>query len=298
LVTRRPHTSVIQTLTSRTLTTRLTPAVLVLLAATLMIFHKMDALPVEQLRISITDKMTPVMNAVSEPFVRLTDSFDGIATLRQLRAENMQLREENAKLQKWYENALRYQAENQSFRELLNVKADPDLTYVTTRVVSDPGGSFVKSVLLPVGTNDGVTKGNAVMSGQGLVGRVTEAGSRSARVLLVTDLNSHIPVTIQNTRTKAILAGKNVELLKLERLPIDSGLTVGQRIVTSGDGGQLPPDVPIGVIVEVGADGVWVKPLSEIEKITYVQVINADVDRGLSTGEIAAPIDQHSRKRK
>lgn len=298
MVSHRQHKSVLQALPMRTLTTRLTPAVLILLAVTLMVFHKMDALPVEQMRVALTDKMTPVMTAVSSPFVALTDSFDGIATLRQLRAENMQLREENAKLQKWYENALRYQAENQSFRELLNVKADPALTYVTTRVVSDPGGSFVKSVLLPVGTNDRVSKGDAVMSGQGLIGRVTEAGDRSARVLLVTDLNSHIPVIIQNTRTKAILAGKNTDLLKLERLPIDSGLTVGQRVVTSGDGGQLPPDVPIGVIVEVGADGVFVKPLSEIEKITYVQVINADADRGLSTGEISSPVDKHSSKRK
>lgn len=290
MVSRRPYKTALQTLPIRTIGSRFTPAVLILFAVTLMIFHKMDALPVERMRLAVTDAMAPVMTAVSEPFVTLTESFDGVATLRQLRAENIQLKSENAKLQKWYENALRYQAENQSFRELLNVKADPTLAYVTTRVVSDPGGAFVKSVLLPVGTADRVAKGNAVMSGQGLVGRVTEAGTRSSRVLLVSDLNSHIPVIIQNTRTKAILAGKNRDLLKLERLPIDSGLSVGQRVVTSGDGGQLPADIPIGVIVEVGQDGVYVKPLADIEKITYVQVVNADADRSLVTGEITPPM--------
>jgi rod shape-determining protein MreC len=162
---------------------------------------------------------------------------------------------------------------------------------VTTRVVSDPGGSFVKSVLLPVGNADNVSKGNAVMSGRGLIGRVTEVGERSARVLLITDLNSRIPVVVQNTRTHAILAGKNTGLLRLERLPIDSSLTVGQRIVTSGDGGQLPPDIPIGTVVEVGPGGVVVQPLADIETVTYVQVINAKMDRALVTGEItpAAP---------
>ena len=267
----------------------MTPAVLVLVALSLMLFHRLDVLPVEKIRMAVTDVMVPLMKTVSEPFVAMTESFNGVVTLRQLRAENMRLKEENIKLQKWYENALRFQAENQAFRNLLNVKADPALSYVTTRVVSDPGGAFVKSVLLPVGAQDKVMKGNAVMSGNGLIGRVTEAGTRSSRVLLITDLNSRLPVMVQNTRTKAILAGKNTELLKLERLPIDSGLSVGQRIVTSGDGGQLPADIPIGVIVEVGKSGVFVKPLTDIEKVTYVQIINADIDQNLVTGEIVPP---------
>lgn len=273
----------------------MTPAVLVLVALSLMLFHRLDVLPVEKIRVAVTDTMVPVMKAVSEPFVAMTESFNGVVTLRQLRAENMRLKEENIKLQKWYENALRFQAENQAFRNLLNVKADPALSYVTTRVVSDPGGAFVKSVLLPVGGQDKVVKGNAVMSGSGLIGRVTEAGNRSSRVLLITDLNSRLPVMVQNTRTKAILAGKNTELLKLERLPIDSGLSVGQRIVTSGDGGQLPADIPIGVIVEVGKNGVFVKPLTDIEKVTYVQVINADIDQNLVTGNITPPVPDTPR---
>lgn len=270
----------------RSLTGRLTPAVLILLCVTLVAFHKTGTLPVERLRVSVTDFMAPVLAAVSKPFAVVADSFDGLTTIRELKADNMRLREENAKLQLWYESALKLQAENQSFRELLNVKADPALVFVTARVISDPGGAFVKSFLLPVGKKDGVHEGNAVLSGHGLIGRVVEAGNQSARVLLVTDLNSRIPVMVQNTRTRAILAGKNGDLLQLERLPIDSGLTVGQRIVTSGDGGQLPADIPIGTIVEIGPKGVWVQPLTNIHKVTYVQVINTSVDPGLMTGDL------------
>jgi rod shape-determining protein MreC len=285
-VTRGSRKDTFQAMTIRSLALRLTPAALILFSLTLMVFYKVDSLPVERLRVAMTDFMAPVMSAVSKPFAAASDSFDGIRTMRELKAENIRLREDNVKLQQWYEAALKLQAENQSFRELLNVKADPALVFVTARIISDPGGAFVKSVLLPVGTAHNVGKGNAVMSGHGLIGRVVEAGSQSARVLLITDLNSRIPVMVQNTRTRAILAGRNTDLLRLERLPIDSGLSVGQRIVTSGDGGQLPADIPIGTIVDIGPEGVLVRPLTVIERVTYVQVINTSTDPALVTGAL------------
>jgi rod shape-determining protein MreC len=289
LSSHRPQKTVIQSVPLKTVTVRATPIALVLISLALMTLHKADTLPVERFRAATMDMVAPVLTAVSAPFTAMADNIDSVTNMRDLKAQNIRLEEENVRLQKWYEAALKLQAENQSFRELLNVKADPALAFVTARVISDAGGSFVKSVLLPVGAHDRVQKGNAVMSGHGLVGRVMEVGQSSSRVLLVTDLNSHIPVILQNTRTKAILAGKNQDLMKLERLPPDSGMTVGTRVVTSGDGGQLPPDLPVGTIVSVGADGVWVKPISDIEKLAYVQVVNADVDQTLVTGDIASP---------
>lgn len=285
---RRNRKETFQAVTLRSLALRLTPAVLVLFSLTLMIFYKVDSLPVERLRVTVTDLVSPVLDAASRPFSVAADSFDGVRTMRELKAENIRLREDNIKLEKWYEAALKLQAENQSFRELLNVKADPTLVFVTARIISDPGGAFVKSVLLSVGTAQNVNKGNAVMSGHGLVGRVVEVGRQSSRVLLVTDLNSRIPVMVQNTRTRAILAGRNTDLLRLERLPIDSGLSIGQRVVTSGDGGQLPPDIPVGTIVDIGPEGVLVRPLAAIEKVTYVQVINTSMDPALISGDLAA----------
>jgi rod shape-determining protein MreC len=293
LSSQRSQKPVIKSVPLKTATLRATPAVLVLLSLALMILHKADTLPVERFRAAAMDMASPVLTAVSAPLTALADNLDSVTTLRDLKAQNIRLEEENTKLQKWYESALRMQAENQSFRELLNVKADPTLNFVTARVISDAGGAFVKSVLLPVGLRDKVQKGNAVMSGHGLVGRVMEVGQSSSRVLLVTDLNSHIPVVLQGTRTKAILAGKNQDLMKLERLPPDSGMVVGTRVVTSGDGGQLPPDLPIGTIVSVDATGVWVKPLSDIDRLTYVQIVNADVDQTLMTGEITPAVQKN-----
>lgn len=286
MAVRRPNRSILESLPIRLVTVRLTPAVLVLLSITLMIFHRTDALPVEKIRTTLTDVMAPVLSAAAMPFESLADSIDSMTTLRSLRAENIRLAAENAKLQQWYESALKFQAENLALKDLLNVKTDPSMEFVTTRIMSDPGGAFVKSVLLPVGTEQRINKGAAVLSGYGLVGRIIETGNTSSRALLVTDLNSRIPIVVQNTRTRAILAGKNGELMKLERLPPDSGLVIGQRIVTSGDGGQLPADIPVGTIADINPDGVFIRPLSAMSELTYVQVINTGNDPGLVTGHI------------
>lgn len=283
----RSQKPTIKSMPLKTVTVRATPPVLILLSLTLMILHRAGTLPVERLRAAVMDVTAPVLSAVSAPVAAFVDNISSVASFENLKAENARLKAENARLQKWYEAALELKAENESFRQLLNVKADPAMSFVTARVVSDAGGAFVKSVLLPVGARDHVQKNSAVLSGQGLVGRVIEVGEDASRVLLITDLNSDIPVIVQGTRIKGILAGKNENLMKLERLPPDSGMTVGTQVVTSGDGGQLPPGLPVGTIVSAGPQGVWVKPLSDLARLEYVQVVHAAITPALSSGDIA-----------
>ena len=284
-----PHSQkpVIKSVPLKTVTVRATPAVLVFLSLILMVLYRAHTLPVQKLRTAVMDVTVPVLSAVATPIGNFVSNVSGVASLQNLKAENIRLKAENARLQKWYEAALELKAENESFRQLLNVKADPAMSFVTARVVSDAGGAFVKSVLLPVGTRDHVQNDSAVLSGQGLIGRVVEVGTDASRVLLITDLNSDIPVIVQGTRTRAILAGENGALMRLERMPPDSGMTVGTQVVTSGDGGQLPAGLPVGTIVSVSAKGVWVKPLSDLDRLVYVQVVNAALNPALATGDIA-----------
>ena len=265
------------------------PVVLITASLLLILFHSLEFKPIEKLQIIVSDVVSPVVATVATPFNAAMDSTQEIVDLRQMRADNIQLRQDNEKLLKWYEAALQLQAENQALRELLNVKADPALAYVTARLLTDAGAAFVQSHLLAVGVKDGVRKGSAVMAGHSLVGRVVHVGQNTARVLMITDVNSRLPVMVQNTRTRAILAGTNGPDLRLERLPPDSGLMVGQRIVTSGDGGQLPFGLPVGVISRIDKNGVIVKPIADIERMTYVQVIDTGIDNFLLARELTDP---------
>jgi len=225
------------------------------------------------IRASIMDVLSPPLTAISAPFSALSEKVSSMTEIGVLRAENIKLSEENSKLREWYQTALTLQAENQSLREFLNVKAEAEHAYLTTRVISDGGGRFAQSYMIPVGQAAGVAKGQAVINGSGMVGRVVNAGQSSAQVLLITDLNSRIPVMIEKTHHRAILAGQNTKSLKLSHLTKDSGVTVGARIVTSGHDGVLPPNIPVGVVTEVVGQDVLVSPLANIKNAHFVQVI-------------------------
>src|SRR3546814_11384359 len=97
----------------------------------------------------------------------------------------------------------------------MNLVPAPEIDFVSAHVVGDLGGAFVRSVLVDAGARDNVEKGQAAVTGEGLAGRVFEVGHRAARVLLLTDINSRIPVVIERTRDRAVVAGNTSSLLRL-----------------------------------------------------------------------------------
>lgn len=236
------------------------------------------------IRNSVSDIASPVLIVLSEPFHRLSSMTQSVTGLSELRAENAQLREENVRLREWYQTALMLEAENQSLHALLNVKPDPLHRFITARVVGDSGTAFVKSAIVSAGRNDNVQKGQAVLSGDGLVGRIIDAGQASARVLLLTDVNSRVPVMIEGSRQKAILTGLNTDLPVLKYLPEDSDIKDGARIITSGNGGMFMQGLPVGTI-ELGKDGTpYVKPYADISRITHVRIVDYPEDPNLIEG--------------
>jgi rod shape-determining protein MreC len=258
-------------------------AMLVAASFGLMLLGKADTILIERLRTGANDVLAPLLEAISRPASTMSDFVDNVRNLASIRTENTRLKEENAKLLRWQSTARQMEAENGQLRSLLNFVPGPDTGFVAARVVADSGGAFAHSLLVNSGLRDGVRKGQAVLSGDGLAGRITQAGQHSARVLLLTDLNSRIPVVLEPSRSRAILAGDNSERPRLNYLSDVVRVSAGERVVTSGHGGVLPPGLPVGLVVQ-GADGFRVEPFVGRHRLDYVRI----VDYGLS-GVIASP---------
>jgi rod shape-determining protein MreC len=240
----------------------------------LMMLAKADMVVIERMRTAATDAVAPILNVFSRPTAAVSDFADGVREAVWLRAENARLREDNERLLHWQQVARRLEAENRTMRGLLNFMPPAPVSFVTARIIADSGGTFVRSVLVGSGAADGVKKGQAVITGHGLVGRVAAVGKHSARVLLITDLNSRIPVLVASTRERAVLAGDNSDRPTLVHLSSEAGVSPGDRIVTSGHGGAFPPGLPVGVVASVTEGDIRVQPYVSWSRLEYVRVVD------------------------
>jgi rod shape-determining protein MreC len=265
----------------RTAIQRTTLPILVLLSAAIVVLGKADQLLFDSLRTAVTDAVAPVLEAFSRPLAAAGSAIDNVQMLVATYQENTRLESENARLLQWQQTALNLAADNQQLRGLLKAVPENSVSYVTARVIANSGGAYVRMILVNAGAEDHVARGQAAITGEGLVGRLTEVGNRAARVLLITDLNSRIPVMIESSHVNAVLAGDNSDRPRLLYSTSPDAVKVGDRVVTSGEGGVFPPGLPVGVVSAIDGGGPRIEPYVELSQVGYVLVVDYGLSRSL-----------------
>jgi len=253
---------------------RLTFLGLVIAAFTLMLLAKADVAMMERLRSQVTDSVAPIIDVMSRPIAVTNEVIVQVRALSTVYEKNKNLRQDKERLLHWQSVARMLEAENQALRAQLNYVPGPQASYVSARVIADTGGAFAHSLLLNIGHQPGVNKGHAVVTGDGLIGRVAGVGDRATRVLLISDLNSRIPVLIEATRTRAILAGNNSNRPRLIHMAPGAMVSPGDRIVTSGHGGVFPVGLPVGLVDAVNEGGISVLPFVPRDRLEYVRILD------------------------
>ncbi len=243
-------------------------------AITIMILSRAEPRLVDNLRGAVGDAATPILEFLSHPAASFASLVEQVDAALDVHAENARLEAQNAQLLKWQAVAAQISRENEELRQFLHVVPDPNASFTTARVISDSGGPFVRTVLINAGKKNNVRKGQAAITNEGLTGRVVSAGQHSARILLLTDLNSRIPVVVVSSRERAVLAGDNTPNPRLEFLAVDARVHVGNRIVTSGQGGIFPPGLPVGIVSSVSEERALVQPYVNWDRLEYVTVLD------------------------
>lgn len=233
---------------------------------------------IEQTRAQIFNVVIPAIQVVDFPRETTFGFTEWVRDIAAVYSDNEFLKEENAELKRQLIAATELEIDNLRLKNLLNIKDGTVTTVTASRIVSDSNSPFFKSMLINSGTNDGVQKGHAVVNEEGVIGRIINVASNSARVLLLNDINSRIPVKFADTGVNVIMAGNNTAEQRIEFMPPEETAKVGDVILTSGMGGVFPPDLPVGAVSEITEVGeIIIKPSINLDRLNYVSVIEYEI---------------------
>lgn len=269
---------------------RLLLGLLVLCLIGFFLVWRIDSPRVERFRAQVIDRVVPSFDWAMAPVTGAVNILRDFQSYQRIYQQNQELRRELQQMKAWKEAALQLEQENARLLDLNNVQLDPRLTYVTGVVLADSGSPFRQSVLLNVGARDGIVDGWAAMDGLGLVGRISGVGDNTARVILLTDTSSRIPVTIQPSGQQALIIGDNTAAPPIDFIEAPDQIRPGDRIMTSGDGGVFPAGLLIGQVAEDPGGRMRVRLAADYERLEFLRVLrDYGHERVTDPGSLIAP---------
>lgn len=243
-------------------------------AFVLMLLNKTETVIVEKTSSLATDMISPMVDVLVIPARSIAGVYDCFRELKEVYKDNQNLREENKKLLGLYDKTRVLEVENKLLSNLLNYVAPPEAKYITARVIAEEGDAFSHSVIAYTGGDANVKKGQAALSERGVIGRVDKVGQMYSKIILITDINSKIPVMVERSRVRGVLSGDNTPTPKMIFIPLDAELDVGDRIVTSGVAGVFPSGLPIGRVSSIEKNNVKIKPFNNLDRLEYVRIVD------------------------
>ena len=227
--------------------------------------------------------LTPVFAAqtwLSEQYLGMQNLISTPRDITELMQSNAELEAEVASLETQVIELQQQLTEYQILSSLLDfARAYPEYEYVGASVIGRDPSPFLQYVIINRGSDDGLRRGMTVVTQQGLVGRISRVTAVSANVQLITDPALNLNVRLQPSRDRAVLSGSITGDLLLEFIPQEANVSSGDIVLTSGFGGNYPPNVLIGQVTSIRSQDYdlfqsgSVQPVVDFEQLEIVLVI-------------------------
>ncbi len=258
------------------------------IALLLILVHKIDLGLISGVSKGIFFITAPLIRIAALPADIASFSYKKAAEIVYIYQENEKLRKENQELFLLKEKIRAVRTENKILKKLLNHINLPSVKSYTAHVIAENGNAFTNSLIIYLGNAaPEIKKGYAVINDKGLVGRIDMVSGAYARVMLITDINSKIPVISQKSRDRGILTGNNTRKLSLIFTPLMAELNKDDLLVTSGIGGGLPADIPVARITSTEVENITATPLFSTSSLEIIKIIAYDIlPDNTTTGEL------------
>lgn len=252
-------------------------------------------------REGVIDAAAPVLELVSGPIAYVNDLFGYVGDYFHVLEENEALREENAELRQWMDEALELRTIISAYEGLQTYQAPPEAQPIDAFVIGEANDAFSRSMIVNAGRARNVETGQAVVDENGLVGRVVHTGANASRVLLLTDIQSRVPVYVEGADIEGILTGntRKKPVISVTVGADDVSVAPGQRVLTSGAGGVLPRGLPVGIVDRRNGEDIVIGLYADYVRTRMVRIINYEfpdpdeeanisLQNGLTQGAAAA----------
>tara|TARA_B100000214_G_scaffold204619_1_gene148363 strand:+ start:175 stop:1017 length:843 start_codon:yes stop_codon:yes gene_type:complete len=243
---------------------------LIIFSIFLIFLSNLNFVGIKYIKIGINEATYRLSTLVSFPEKKLNQSAKFINDYFNVYKENQYLKNEIDKLNSKKLNNIYLENENKRLKELVGENISiPD--GIVSRVLIDKDGKFLKSIIMNKGSKDGIKIGMVVLEKNYLVGQVIEVNYTTSRAILISDLNSNIPVVIEPGSFQSILSGtgKDYGLIKYSKNKID--LSENAIVYTSGLGGNFRAGLPIGR-VNNQIENFAVQFFSDLSQLSYVKI--------------------------
>ena len=245
--------------------------VLILISAALLSLEFFHIKPLNTFRALTKDFIYRSSFIINLPFQSISKSIERVQSHFTM-YEEYRILKKTIKNTSAIENEIKfYKAENRELKKIIEEESNLIDEILVSKVLIDKKSPFLKSIIINKGFNFGITKGMAVLDGFYMVGRITEVNYLSSRVLLISDLNSKIPVMIEPSGAKAIMSGTGKNYAILDFLPKNQKLENNHIVYTSGSDGIFSAGIPIGKI-KLFEKKYRVEFFSDLSQINFIKV--------------------------
>ena len=246
--------------------------VLIALSIVLIFIETLENKPINFIRSFVKDVIYRSSSVVASPVNAVKSSYRGVINHINLYDNYNELKIENIKLKENFLKSNFLKLENIQLKKIIGDKMESDYNIISARVMLEADSPYLNSLIINIGSNKKIQKGMAVLDGNNFIGRIVDVNFFSSRVLLISDLNSKIPVIVEPQGYHAIIAGHGKIKPTLEYLPENHAVKNKDKIYTSGKEGIFLPGLPIGEI-KVEKNIVTADLLSDLNQITYVNIM-------------------------
>lgn len=248
---------------------------------------------VRLIRVWSIELLTPLQRVATYGISKVAGVWYGYIDLRGVRSENRQLTQEVGQLRLKNQELAGQAAEAERLSRLFGFRqANANVAMVAAEVIGASADTSSEAIFINRGTREGIRKNMAVITPDGVVGKIFEALPYTSQVLLISDKESGVGALLASTRTHGVVKGTGDPLLWMDYVTSDEKVPAGEEILTSGEDRIFPKDIPVGTVASTKPgfpfQTIEVQPAAHLDRLEEVLVLLTQQPLSTRPSEAAA----------